>query len=154
MLRSHMDYGNLVYYPITKKNKQILENAQRRATRLVPELKGLSYVERLKKLNLSTLEYRRNRFDLIQTFKILKNVDDIDANVFFKISTSNLRGHELNLEKPRANKSIRLNSFGHRVANAWNSLPTEIIESKNVDVFKRKLDKHWENRRYEMTNIY
>ena len=52
-----------------KKCKQILENAQRRATRLVPELHGMSYRERLMELNLSTLEYRRKRYDIIQVFK-------------------------------------------------------------------------------------
>ena len=40
LVRSHLDYGNLIYYPTTKKCKQILENAQRRATCLV-----LSYME-------------------------------------------------------------------------------------------------------------
>ena len=61
----------------------MLENAQRRATRLVPELRGLSYRERLVELNLSTLDYRRKRFDIIQVFKIIHKIDDIDMNVFF-----------------------------------------------------------------------
>ena len=37
LVRSPLDYGNLIFYPTTMKCKQILENAQRRATRLVPE---------------------------------------------------------------------------------------------------------------------
>ncbi|WAQ99940.1 hypothetical protein MAR_024313 [Mya arenaria] len=45
LVRSHLDYGNLIYFPYTKKCKQVLENAQRRATRLIPELRGLSYQE-------------------------------------------------------------------------------------------------------------
>ena len=56
LVRSNLDYGNLIYYPTTKKCKQILENAQRRATRLVPELRGMSYREGLIELNLSTLD--------------------------------------------------------------------------------------------------
>ena len=47
LIRSHLDYGNLICYPTTKEYKQVLENAQRRATRLVPESRGLSYRERL-----------------------------------------------------------------------------------------------------------
>ena len=69
LVRSHLDYGNLIYYPTTKKCKQILENAQRRATSLVPELHGMSFRERLMELNLSTLEYRRKRYDIFQVFK-------------------------------------------------------------------------------------
>ena len=73
LMRSHLDYDNLIIYSTTKKYKQILENAQRRATRLVPELRGLSYRKRLVELNLPTLEHRRKRFDIIQVFKIIHN---------------------------------------------------------------------------------
>ena len=45
LIWSHLDYGNLIFYPTTKKCNQVLENAQRRATRLVSELRGLSYRE-------------------------------------------------------------------------------------------------------------
>ena len=82
LVRSHLDYGNLIFYPTTKKYKQVLENAQRRATCLVPELHGMSYIERLIELNLSTLDYRRKRYDIIQVFKIVHNIDDIDMNRF------------------------------------------------------------------------
>ena len=48
-----------------------------RATRLMPELSGLSYRERLVELNLSTLGYRWKRFDIIQVFKIIHKNDDL-----------------------------------------------------------------------------
>ena len=66
LIRSVLDYGSLEWNPSTKKYRQLLENAQRRATKLAPELKVLSYQERLRELNLPTLYYRRNIFDLIQ----------------------------------------------------------------------------------------
>ncbi|WAR18395.1 hypothetical protein MAR_000233 [Mya arenaria] len=55
LVRSHLDYGNLIYFPITKKCKQMIENAQRRATRLIPDLRGLTHNDRLRKLNLPSL---------------------------------------------------------------------------------------------------
>ncbi len=118
LVRSHLDYGNLIYFPITKKNKQLVENAQRRAARLLHELQGLSYEQRLARLDLPSLEYRRQRFDLIQVFKIINNIDDIDASVFFSYSGNQLRGHSRKLNKPRARKAIRLNSFSHRTITA------------------------------------
>ena len=155
LVRSHLDYGNLIYYPTTKKCKQILENAQRRATRLVPELHGMSYRERLMELNLSTLEYRRKRYDIIQVFKIIHKIDDIDMSKFFTFTdNSQLRGHNLKLSKPRVNKSIRLNSFAMRTIPVWNNLPSEIVNSKTVLEFKTKLDKLWENSRYDLSEIY
>ena len=79
---TYIDYGNLVFYPTTKKYKQIVENAQRRATHLVPELRGLTYKERLIELNLPTLDYRRKSFDIIQVFKIVHKIGDIDMSTF------------------------------------------------------------------------
>ena len=52
-----------MYYPYTEKNIQLIENVQRRATRILPELKGLSYGERLESLKLPTMHYRRKRYD-------------------------------------------------------------------------------------------
>ena len=66
LVRSILNYGRSVYYPYTKKNIQLIENIQRRATRILPELKGLSYGERLKSLKLPTMHHRRKRYDLIQ----------------------------------------------------------------------------------------
>ena len=155
LVRSHLDYGNLIYYPNTKKCKQLLENAQRRATRLVPELRGLAYTERLRELNLPSLDFRRKRFDMIQVFKIIHKIDDIDMNVFFKFAdNSGTRSHNLKLYKPKAKKSIRLNSFGHRTISAWNNLPQDIVNCTTVNCFKSNLDKLWNNKRFDVSEVY
>ena len=143
------------YFTQQQKYRQILENAQRRATRLVPEFLGLTYKERLMELNLPTLDYRRKRFDIIQVFKIVHNIDDIDMNVFFTFTdNSHLRGHNLKLHKLRANKSVKLNSFAIRNIPVWNSLPSDVVNSKTVLEFKTKLDKLWRDKRFDQTNIY
>ena len=155
LVRSHLDYGNLIVYPTTKKYKQVLENAQRRATRLIPELQGMSYRERLIELNVSTLDYRRKRYDIIQVFKIVHNIDNIDITRFFTLTENNqLRGHNIKLNKPRVNKSIRLNSFAMRNIPVWNNLPSEAVNSKTVLDFKTKLDKIWRNTRYNLSEVY
>ena len=100
LIRPHLDYGNSVWYPVTKKNKQLIENVQRRATRLVPDLRDLSYEERLYNLNLPTLEYCRKRGDLIQLYKMIHGIDDIDVTKFVSFSTNTTRGHTLKLNKP------------------------------------------------------
>ena len=61
---------------------------------------------------------------------------------------------EYKIEKPRARKSSRLNSFSHRVVSAWNGLPADIVNAKNVVAFKTGLDKLWRGKRYEVTDIY
>ena len=77
LIRSILDYEGSVYYPSTKKNIQLIENIQRRATRILPELRGLTYCERLERLKLPILLYRRKRYDLIQTYKIVHGYEDV-----------------------------------------------------------------------------
>ena len=60
----------------------MLERKQRRATKMVPELRDLSYEERLKECGLTTLETRRLRGDQIEVFKILNGYENIDRNMF------------------------------------------------------------------------
>ena len=156
LVRPLIDYGNLIYYPVTKKNKQMVENAQRRATRIIPELKGFSYEHRLRALNLQSLEYRREPGDMIQVFKLIHKIDDFDYWELFKITVSNheIRGHIYKLQKLRSYKSIRQNSFAYRIVNSWNTLPSDIVTSKSVNEFKSKLDNHWKGKRYNIDNIY
>ena len=71
LVRSHLDYGDLIWFPVLKKHIRMIENVQRRATRILSTLRHLSYSERLQELNLPTLLYRRRRADLIQVFKII-----------------------------------------------------------------------------------
>ena len=142
LIRSVLDYDSPVWNPSTKKYRQLLENVQRRATKLVPELKMLSYQERLRELNLPTLYYRRNGYDLIQSFKIIANIEDTDAAKFgLEFNDNNTRGHIFKLQKPRCNKSFRQQSFPVRCIDVWNRLPDCVVESDTVLSFKTQLDK-------------
>jgi hypothetical protein len=61
------------------------------------------------------LETRRLRGDLIEVFKIIKEFDDLDPNIFFERSQANKRGHSLKLLKPRCQLDTRKFSFAHRI---------------------------------------
>ena len=49
---------------------------------MIPELRDLSYEERVKECGLTTLETRRLRGDQIEVFKILNGYENIDRNMF------------------------------------------------------------------------
>ena len=57
------------------------------------------------------------------------------------------RGHPYKIVKPRVNKTVRLNSFSHRVINNWNNLASEIVCAESVTIVvtivKTKLDQSW-----------
>ncbi len=76
-VRPHLEYANSVWHPHKQKYLILcaLENVQRRATKYVPSLKGLSYSDRLNKLSQPTLTYRRARGDMIKVYKFLNIYD-------------------------------------------------------------------------------
>ena len=59
-----------------KRDITVLGKLQRRATLQVPQLKSVSYEDRLRKLQLPTLRYRRLRGDMIETYKLLHDIHD------------------------------------------------------------------------------
>ena len=74
MIRPHLDYASSVWCPHKMGDIKNVEKVQKRATKLIIELKNLPYTERLKRLNLYTLKYRRLRGDMIELFKIIHNI--------------------------------------------------------------------------------
>ena len=55
------------------KLKRVMERIQRSAIKRVPELRTLTYTERLRQLKLPTLVYRRRTADMLQTYKVIHN---------------------------------------------------------------------------------
>jgi len=74
MVRPHLEYGNVVWHPQFKKDLELLEGVQRRATKMLPGLHNLSYEERLRRIDLPSLLYRRLRGDVIETYKYLHGI--------------------------------------------------------------------------------
>ena len=68
LVRPHVEYSISAWSPHYIKDKNQIEKVQRRFTKMIPELHGLTctYGNRLKALKLWTLEERRNRADLIE----------------------------------------------------------------------------------------
>ena len=73
----------------------MLDCKHRKATKMIPELRDLSYEECLKECGLTTLETRRLRGDEIEVFKMLNGYGNIDRNMFFSLKKDNrTRGHD------------------------------------------------------------
>ena len=82
-------------------DQDLLEKVQQRATRLIPDVKHLDYEDRLKTLKLPSLEYRRQRADLLQIYKIMYGFVAVEKDDMFEIiKESRTRGHRLKIRKP------------------------------------------------------
>jgi hypothetical protein len=143
-VRPHLEYANSAWQSHKLKHIDALENVQRRATRYLPALKGLSYIERLRKLHMPTLTYRRARGDMIEVFKIL-NVYDRDVSPKLSLNVHPTRGHSFKLCKTRAQRDIRKYFFTLRVTDMWNSLPAAVVMADSLNSFKNRLDRAWSN---------
>jgi len=88
-----------IWSPHYRKDIELVEGVQRRATKLIDDVRNLHYEERNKKLNLMTLEKRRHRSDLIETFKIINGCYNLQSFLFFTYDEGQRRGHSKKLYK-------------------------------------------------------
>jgi len=95
--------------------------------------------ERLKLLNLDTLEDRRLKFDLIYCYKIIFGLVRVNHEEFFELATSRTRGHPFKLYKRFSSSSARSLFFSERLINCYNQLPNS-VDFSSLYKFKNSLD--------------
>ena len=143
IVRPHLEYCIQAWNPHLRKDIDMLEKIQRRATKLIPGLRYLRYEERLKECGRTTLETRRLRGNQIEVFKILNGYENIDSTIFFEIRQSKItRGHNFTLVKKQSRLDVRKFSFSQRTINVWNKLLIECVHASSVNMFKNKIDKY------------
>ena len=141
LVRPLLEYGAQFWSPIRRVDVERLEKVQARATKLVPSIRHKGYQRRLADLGLFTLEQRRLRGLLIETFKILRGFSGLDPASVFELSVNRTRNHGYKVVPPRSNTVLYRDFPTVRVCNLWNSLPEAVVNAPSVDAFKGRLDK-------------
>ena len=145
LVRPILEYCSVIWNPLFKGDSDEIEKVQRRATKVVPELRNLPYEERLRELNLTTLIYRRKRTDILQVFRIKNGIDKLDFKDFFSRNTNPTRGHKWKINKPGPDTNIRQHFFSVRVIDDWNALPEYAVCMTDINHFKSAIEKLWRN---------
>ena len=139
LVRPHLEYSCEVWSPSTKDLKHRLEMVQRHAARFVKNdyQQTASVTAMLKELNWDTLESRRTRFQLKYVHKMLSNQVALNPFDYFEKNTySSLRNsHSKKLTLKFARVDVVKNSFFYSIVPLWNSLPPNVTEQANSDVF-------------------
>jgi len=145
-VRCHLEFAIPAWSPWLIQDIEILERVQKKVVNFIVGLSGKTYEEKLSELNLTSLADRRKKFDLVQTYKILNGHDRVDASIWFTTvgdSANRLTrntAYSMNLAATISRTDIRRNFFSNRVVNLWNSLPTDIKDSRTVKIFKTRLE--------------
>ena len=144
--------------PWLESDIKTLEKIQERLIKMLSDVKGASYEERLKDAGLTTLKERRARGDAIQTFKVLKGFSNVELNNWFQLIPDDARptratstiedGNAVKKESvlvvERARLETRKNFFAIRAAKEWNKLPELVKNRTSINAFKAAYDK-WIN---------
>ena len=146
-VRPHLEYSQASWSPWTQADIQVLEQVQQRFTRQVSGMGSLPYEERLTRLGLTTLQARRERGDMVETYKILTGKSDVDQNIWFTplenrdgaASTRATSGYK-NLARRPTKSEIRKHQFSSRVVPKWNSLPDQVKTQETLNSFKNAYD--------------
>ena len=127
--------------PQFKKDVNVLEGVQRRATKLVTGLEGMSCEERLRTLGLSSLEKRRLRGNLMVLYSFLKRASgDRGAELFSLVFSDRAYGNDSQLHQGRFSLNIKKHFFTKDMVKHWNRLPREVVHAPSLSVFNRRLD--------------
>ena len=122
-----------------------------------------SYEQRLANLKLETLSYRRMRADLIETYQIVNNLHELDKSCCCSrcpnISMLSInpcrstRGNSKKIQLQHTTKE-RAHFFENRIVKFWNNLSESAVSSKNVTIFKNRIDKELGHLKYNADFLY
>ena len=146
LVRPHLDYAVQFWSPYYRMDIDRLESIQRRMTKMINGIRHLEYKDRLKRLQLHSLERRRLRGDLIEVFKWIKGINKGDISKVLIVSGPGItRTNGFKLEKFRFRKEIGKNWFTNRVVDEWNRLSRHVVSANTIDCFKNRLDRFMDN---------
>ena len=109
---------------------------------------------------MTTLEERRRRGVLLQAYRVLNGVDNVDSSLWFTMARSREDGPAaeatrqsvgfMNVKRGKERQNeIRKNFWSQRVIDPWNSLPDEVKQAETLNAFKNGID----NLRQKQNNI-
>ena len=87
LVRPHLEYCVSIWYPLLKKDEELIENILHQATKIISGLYDKPYKECLAAIKVPSMRYHRMRDDIKLVYKILHG-DNQSLRDLFKINES------------------------------------------------------------------
>jgi hypothetical protein len=142
LVRSLLEYCCPLWHPKKISDIEAIEGVQREFTSRITGCWSLSYWERLKKLNLMSLQRRRERYILINMWRVLHRRIPNDLHIEFRPPSrlgTRAKVPGLRRNGRQVNQSLYDSSFAVSGPTLWNVLPTALTEINCEVGFKMKL---------------
>ena len=146
-VRHLVEYGAPVWSGRLKRSQiRAIEKIQIRATEMIEGMSYIDYGERLKLLHLPTLAYRRARGEIIEVWKHYHVYDPKVIAPTFQRARTRRKMYQIQRLRPGDGvRGAQSCSFYYLAPVAWNNLPASVVESETINIFKNRLDNHWED---------
>ena len=153
-VRPKLEFAVAAWSPWTEADSDVLESVQKRLIRMLSNVQGDSYEQKLRNAGLTTLKERRRRGDAIETLKTINGFNQVEKERWFEFVEENARPTRANtnvtesgeerrrdvLKLERSKLEIRKNSFTVRAAREWNRIPENVRSRTSVNAFKNAYD--------------
>ncbi|KFQ73574.1 hypothetical protein N335_09187, partial [Phaethon lepturus] len=141
LLRPHLESCIQLWSPQHRKDLDLLDCIQRRATKMIRGMEHLSLEDSLRELEMFSLEKRRLQGDLLAAFQYLRGAYKKDGDrLFSRACCDRTRGNGLKLKEGRFRLDLRKKFFAMRVVKPWHSLPGKVVDAPSLATFKDRLD--------------
>ena len=117
---------------------KLMENVQGRETKRIVGYENFTYSQRLKDLDLFSVDGELLRADVIKCWKIFHSKCGINPEDIFVLAGSGItHGHRFRIVHERFSLYCRWRLFALRVPSTWNFLPDDVVAHETLGSIKR-----------------
>ena len=119
---------------------------------MMTDVQGETYEEKLKDAGLQLLQERRQRGDMIETYKVLRGIEKVEIENWFERVKPQRRTRQNTemreegevrkdvLKEQKSRTGEKRNYFQSRVITQWNGLPAAVQQAPSLNAFKSRYD--------------